>query len=75
MEQYTKSIKDKNGIWQVFPTTQKPCNVRFDWENVKTLIVFDENIQREALEIEFQNTSPHIEHDLNHEDEQFWMLT
>ena len=50
------------------------CNEGFDWENVKTISVEDKRFQqkvREALEIQFQNTSPRSEHGLNQEDGQY----
>ena len=52
---------------------QKPAK-GFDWENTSTLKVEDRRFDRkvrEALEIQFRETSPRNEHGLNQDDGQY----
>ena len=49
------------------------CKEGFDWDNVKTMKI-DRKV-REALEIQFQETSPRSEHGLNQDDGQYVTTT
>ena len=74
MEQHTKSIRDEKWDLTGIFSHAKTCIEGFDWENVKTISVEDKWFQRkvrEALEIQFQNTSPRSEHGLNQDDGQY----
>ena len=72
MEQHKKTICDKKWELTGISSHSRFCDAGFDWRNVKTLKVeeskFDRKV-REALEIQFQNTSPHSENGLNQDDD------
>ena len=56
----------------------KTCKEGFDWENTSTLKIEDRRFDRkvrEALEIQFRETSPHNEHGLNQDDGQYVTTT
>jgi len=66
----TKKTWDSSGI----SSHAKDCKIGFDWENASILKIenkrFDRKV-REALEIQFQNTSPRSENGLNQDDGQY----
>ena len=78
VKQHEKSVIDKN--WDISGVSfhAKTCKEGFDWDNVKTIKIEDRKFDRkvrEALEIQFQETSPHNEHGLNQDDGQYVTTT
>ena len=74
LQQHKKSIEDEK--WDLTGITNhaQNCDEGFDWDSAKTLKIdckkFDRKV-REALEIQFQQTSPHSDHGLNQDDGQY----
>ena len=76
MEQHQKSITDKKWNSSGVSFHAKTCKQGFQWDNVSVLKIEDKNKKfdrkvREALEIQFQDTSPHSELGLNQDDGQY----
>ena len=75
VKQHEKSVKDKK--WGV-SFHAKTCKEGFDWDNVKTIKIEDRKFDRkvrEALEIQFHETSPRSEHGFNQDDGQYMTTT
>ena len=73
-----RTIKDKKWDSSGVSFHAKTCKVGFDWEDISTLKIEDRRFDRkvrEALEIQFRETSPHNEHGLNQDDGQFVTTT
>ena len=74
MQQHRKSIKDKKWDLSGISNHAKNCKQGFDWTSAKTIKIeekkFDRKV-REALEIQFRETSPRSEHGLNQDDGQY----
>ena len=74
LKQHQKSITDKKWDLSGISNHAQSCKKRFEWDRSSILKVedrkFDRNV-REALEIQFQGTSPHSEHGLNQDDGQY----
>ena len=74
IDQHKDYIKKKNWDSSGISNHAKDCNVGFDWDNSTMLKVeskrFDRKV-REALEIQFQDTSPRSENGLNQDDGQY----
>ena len=72
--QHIKTIENEKWDSSGVSFHAKTCKEGFDWDGVSTLKVesrkFDRKV-REALEIQFQETSPRNEHGLNQDDGQY----
>lgn len=81
IQQHKKSIQDEKWDLTGVSSHAEQCKEGFEWEKTEVVKVeakkFDRKV-REALEIQFRNTSPRSEHGLNQDDGQyvttkFWM--
>ena len=74
LEQHKDYIKKKAWDSSGISFHAKDCKIGIDWENSKILKIenkrFDRKV-REALEIQFQGTSPRSENGLNQDDGQY----
>ena len=78
VKQHEKSVKDKKWDTSGVSFHAKTCKEGFGWDNVKTIKVEDRKFDRkvrEALEIQFHETSPRSEHGLNQDDGQYVTTT
>ena len=78
IKQHERTIKDKKWDSSGVSFHVKTCKDGFDWENTSTLEIEDRRFDRkvrEVLEIQFRETSPHNEHDLNQDDGQYVTTT
>ena len=74
LEQHQKSITDKKWDLSGISNHAQSCKKGFEWDRSSVLKVEDRKFDRkvrEALEIQFQETSPHSEHGLNQDDGQY----
>ena len=73
-EQHKKSIEKENWDSSGISSHAEHCKLGYNWDNAKLLKIenrkFDRKV-REALEIQFQDTSPRSEHGLNQDDGQY----
>ena len=73
-EQYKKSIEKEHWDSSGVSSHAEYCKLVYNWDNAKILKIesrkFDGKVH-EALEIQFQDTSPHSEHGLNQDDGQY----
>ena len=71
LEQHQKSITDRKWDFSGISNHAQSCKKGFEWDRSSTLKVedmkFDRKV-REALQIPFQETSPHSEHGFNQDD-------
>ena len=68
IQQHEKTIRDEKWDSSGVSFHAKTCKEGFDWDNVSTLKIEDRRFDRkvrEALEIQFRETSPRNEHGLN----------
>ena len=78
IKQHERTIKDKKWDSSGVSFHAKTCKEGFDWENTSTLKIEDRRFDRkvrEALEIQFRETSPRNEHGLNQDDGQYVTTT
>ena len=78
IKQHKQTIKDKKWDSSGVSFHAKTCKKEFNWENTLTLKIEDRRFDRklrEALEIQFRETSPRNEHGLNQGDGQYVTTT
>ena len=73
--QHIKSIENEKWDSSGVSFHAKTCKEGFDWDGVSILKVESKKFDRKALEIQFQETSPHSEHGLNQNDGQYVTTT
>ena len=77
IKQHERTIKDEKCDSSGVSFHAKTCK-GFDWENTSTFKIEDRRFDRkvrEALEIQFRETSPHNENGLNQDDGQYVTTT
>ena len=76
IEEHKKSIEDENWDSSWISKHAQFCKLGYQWDKTDVLKlerkIFDRKV-REALEIQYQNTSPRSEHGLNQDDGQYVM--
>ena len=78
IQQHEKTIRDEKWDSSGVSFHAKTCKEGFDWDNVSTLKIEDRRFDRkvrEALEIQFRETSPRNELGLNQDDGQYVTTT